>query len=105
MQVVCDKKEDKSAVDQQSPEDSNAERKDEKQGVGQAQTEKTDTGHYGDMKTPKDDFQTGNSQKEQNIKRRQHLQESDNNRSLGEFNSVPTPCKLCDPFIHQIIFW
>jgi hypothetical protein len=94
MQVISDKKKDKSAMGQQPPEDSITERKDEKQGVGQAQTEKTDTGHYGDMKTHKDNFQTGNSQKEQKMKRRQNLQESDNNRSLGELNSVPTPCNL-----------
>jgi len=73
-------------VGQQLPEDDNAEGKDEKQGVGQAQTEKTGTGHHGDVTAPKDNVHTGNSQKEQNTKRRQHLQQSDNNRSLGEFS-------------------
>jgi hypothetical protein len=51
--------------------------------VGQAQAEKADTGHHGDVTARKDNVQTGDSQKEQNLKRRQHLQESDSNRSLG----------------------
>jgi hypothetical protein len=90
---------------QQPPEDNNAESKDEKQGVGQAQTDKTDTGHHGDVTAPKDNFQTGNSQKEQNMKRRQHLQESDNNRSLGEFNSLPTSYSLyLGPLLIRLFF-
>lgn len=67
----------------QLPEESSAEGKDDKQGVGQAQAEKTDTGHHGDVTAHEDNVQTGDSQKEQNIRRRQHLQESDSNRSLG----------------------
>lgn len=65
------------------PEESRAEGKDDEQAVGQTQAETTDTGHHGDIAAPKDNVQTGDSQKEQNMKRRQHLQESDSNRSLG----------------------
>ncbi|KAJ4439021.1 hypothetical protein ANN_14977 [Periplaneta americana] len=90
-QVIPDKKEDSTQALDPS-EDTSAEGKDDKEGVGQAQTEETDTGHTGEMVTRKDDVQTGRSQKEQNIERRR-LQESDSNRSLGEV-SEPVKKKL-----------
>lgn len=82
MQVTADKDKDKNAEGLQPPEESSAE-KDDKQGVGQAQSKKTDTGHHGDMTAHEDNVQTGDIQKEQNMKRQRHLQESDSNRSLG----------------------
>jgi hypothetical protein len=81
---VPDKDGDKSAVEQQPSEVNGEDGRDTEQGVGQAQAKKTETGHHSDVTAAKDNVQTGDSQAEQNNSRRQRLQESDSNRSLGK---------------------
>ena len=58
--------------------------RDDKQGVGQAQKEETDSGHRGQMTELKENLQNASQQQELRKDKRQHFQESDSNRSLGE---------------------
>jgi hypothetical protein len=82
-QVVADEEKVKQGAGLQLPEESSAERKDDEHAVGQMQAEEADTGHCGDVMAREENVQSGDSRKEQNVKRRQRLQESDSNRSLG----------------------
>jgi len=81
---VSGKERDKTAVEQQPAEVNGEDARDTEQGVGQAQAEKTETGHHGDVTAPKDNVQPGDSQTEQDKSKRQRLRESDSNRSLGK---------------------
>jgi hypothetical protein len=67
----------------QLPEENSAEGRDDEHAVGQTQAERADTGHRADVTAREEAVETGDSRKEQDLKRRQRLQESDSNRSLG----------------------
>lgn len=81
---MSDKERDRTAVEQQPAEVNSEDARDTEQGVGQAQTEKTEAGHHGDVTARKDNVHSGDSQTEQDKSTRQRLRESDSNRSLGK---------------------
>ncbi|KAJ9581374.1 hypothetical protein L9F63_023450, partial [Diploptera punctata] len=88
--VIPDNKENEAS---QQPAEDMTEGQDDKHGVGQAQREETDAGHQGQMTELKENVQAANQQQEIKREKRQHFQESDSNRSLGEV-SEPLKKKL-----------